>query len=580
MKVAVQRRGKELELTKNYLVHKSDLHGDASILKHHLTDVKDLRDAKIYYAASRISGIVRGFLARFHYRELLQRRDATIVLQSLVRGRLGRVRWMMYFWLDKSVVKSVPALKILLERSTLLREAGSALKHWQEYFDPLTDSIWYYNPRNRRNVWDCPACFQHELVCTWDGFQSYGGLPSQGPCRKIFTTIGDYTQHMKTAHPWHCPACGTTNRGMCFPFCPACENTLSPDGEDSIDMMKRHVREIRDRLWKYMGKEDAEMHPLYSLQKSLVEKAMETRKKRVEEAIVLENVMQHMSKLGNPIPIPNPNPNPNANPNPNPNPGTGVRQPPPPDRDAAMALLEGKGVEMIGKTRVKITGLPWEDIDDMVQPTALPPPTMSMIDSTGSSAPGAVTAAQRRNDALVKTLTQTLTLIPIRTLTLTLTRSGEPTMLIPPEELEWPLTRPNLTRRKWARKLSYPYLAKATMMLCKKGISQKLISICSPAPKRLRSSTKIRTMKIKMRPKTIKTNGFPCWPASLLPVGDPAARRACQYVKPTSTANALSRHVQTPTLGFGTSARRSSPEYPIKSRRCPMCSSAPMPSGE
>ena len=50
------------------LLRPGDLHSDTHVLKHHLTNVKGLRDAKIYYAASRIIGIVRGYLARFHYR--------------------------------------------------------------------------------------------------------------------------------------------------------------------------------------------------------------------------------------------------------------------------------------------------------------------------------------------------------------------------------------------------------------------------------------------------------------------------------------------------------------------------------
>ena len=121
-------------------------------------------------------------------------------MQALVRGRLGRVKWMREFWLHKSVVKSLGALKVLLERSKLQREGGSHSKHWQEFFDPLTDSIWYYNPRSRQNIWDCPACFQHELVCTWNGFQAYGGLPSQGPCRKGTHTHSLYTLSATPVH--------------------------------------------------------------------------------------------------------------------------------------------------------------------------------------------------------------------------------------------------------------------------------------------------------------------------------------------------------------------------------------------
>jgi uncharacterized HAD superfamily protein len=98
---------------------------------------------------------------------------------------------------------------------------------------------------------------------------------------------------MKTGHPWHCPACGTTQRGMSFPYCGACENTLSPDGEDALEMMNKHVKEIRERLWKYMEKEDGELNPLYSLQDSLIKRAVDERKVSQHTTFVYRTSRHH-----------------------------------------------------------------------------------------------------------------------------------------------------------------------------------------------------------------------------------------------------------------------------------------------
>jgi hypothetical protein len=65
-----------------------------------------------YYAASRINAIIRGFLARLLFQEKIRVYRATIILQKLIRGKLGRIRWMRAYWLSKSVVKSKTALAV------------------------------------------------------------------------------------------------------------------------------------------------------------------------------------------------------------------------------------------------------------------------------------------------------------------------------------------------------------------------------------------------------------------------------------------------------------------------------------
>ena len=350
MKVAIERRRKDIASTKEFLVSKSEIHGGAKILHSHLNQVKTLLDARTFYAAARVQGIIRGFLARFHYKELILRRDASITLQSLVRGRLGRVRWVTEFWLQKSVVKSLPALDAILERSKLLREGGSEYrndpKHWEEYWDPLTDSFWYFNPRLKLNTWDVPPCFQHELVCCWNGFQAYGGLPSQKECRKVFHSVSDYRLHMNTAHRWHCPSCGTTNKGLSFPTCVMCENTLSPDGEDAVNMLKEHVQSLHERIQVYMKDDKADENVLYSLKKSMVKKVVTMRKENFEKSQALEQVRQHMSKL-------------------NVKTKSQMKREEDEAMASALANIDKKGEQYVAGHRVKLSALPWEDMSDM-----------------------------------------------------------------------------------------------------------------------------------------------------------------------------------------------------------------------
>ena len=133
------------------------------------------------YACCRIQGIIRGFLSRLRTKQLLIYWRAAIVIQRVMRGKLGRIRWMRLYWLTRAVVKSDTALKDLLLRSSLLRrdyKKGMNGWDWQERFDPLTNSIYYYNKHNGRNTWDCPAIFQKHLLCTWDGLTGFKAATS------------------------------------------------------------------------------------------------------------------------------------------------------------------------------------------------------------------------------------------------------------------------------------------------------------------------------------------------------------------------------------------------------------------
>ena len=124
-------------------------------------------------------------------------------IQRIMLGKLGRMRWKREYWKSVSVVKSESALKELLERSQALREKISPGRngyHWTEYFDPLTDSFWYFNKATKQNTWHVPLVFQKDLICSWEGFHDFGGMEYQKPCRCVFSNMEEYRGHMRNAH--------------------------------------------------------------------------------------------------------------------------------------------------------------------------------------------------------------------------------------------------------------------------------------------------------------------------------------------------------------------------------------------
>ena len=127
--------------------------------------------------------------------------------------------------------------QILLRSKTVRQEEKKAYGHvqkgpWKELYDPATDCFWYYNVRTQQNTWQCPLSLQKGLVCSWEGYQVFGGSSLQGRCRCVFATMEEYQGHLRRAHAWHCTACGQRNAGIVFPVCNLCENTKSGDGLD------------------------------------------------------------------------------------------------------------------------------------------------------------------------------------------------------------------------------------------------------------------------------------------------------------------------------------------------------------
>lgn len=239
---------------------------------------------RIYYASSKCQAMVRGYLARRYYRRLLEKNRTIRTIQRVIRGKLGRIRWWKQYWISQSVVKSATALEEIMKRSAIVRTANAPGKRgdlWTEYFDPLSESFWYLNARTMLNTWKCPLPFQRDLVCAWDGFHEFGGMPSQGKCRRVCSSVSDYHIHLKS-HKWYCPACDHKNTGVAFPRCSLCSNAIGFNGEDANKVLKDSVNSVRNKLAFFLVKEkSAKNHESYDLRERLINVAV-ARQKQID----------------------------------------------------------------------------------------------------------------------------------------------------------------------------------------------------------------------------------------------------------------------------------------------------------
>jgi hypothetical protein len=292
MKIAVDRRDKSLRLQKEFLVKKNEISDNASYLRVYLDSERTLGNARAHYAASRIQGIIRGFLDRIFFREESTRRLSAIKIQSLIRGRFGRKRWMREYWLLKAVVKTPAGLKNILQRSRVIRVVDS---EFNEMFDPVFDAIWYFNPKTEQSQWDCPFSIQKDLICHWNGFHEYGGLPSQGPCRQVFDNVTALHSHLRNAHKWFCEACEYKNHGMSFPVCQICENVLSGEGKSGMKELERHTKELETKMSKFIEGSSPKKNPDYSVKKEVINAAVDKRAKKVQEFRDVKALLQSLT---------------------------------------------------------------------------------------------------------------------------------------------------------------------------------------------------------------------------------------------------------------------------------------------
>lgn len=283
MNVVVTKRGERLAIKKGLNQTQYDVDVDMSALQREAKAAADLEAAKRYYSASRLQGIVRGFLVRLFAKELRRELHALLTIQRVFRGKLGRMRWMREYWRSISVVKSPQALAELRNRSGVLRDSTS----WTEYFDPLSGGFWYFERRSNLSTWNCPLIFQKTLVCNWDGFEEFGGAPSDKKCRCVFDNVAEYQGHIRTAHKWYCVSCFRQNSGALFPICPLCGNDKSEDGRDGEKALNESLSAVRAKMNAFVAAENVgKANFKYKIKSRLVElaaKKLEQDRQRAAE---------------------------------------------------------------------------------------------------------------------------------------------------------------------------------------------------------------------------------------------------------------------------------------------------------
>ena len=286
MRLVIERRARNLEIKKKANEKKHDISVETTFLYTNARKEQYLEAAKIHYAASRLQGIVRGFLARLLCNELKQELRALKTIQRVMRGKIGRNKWMRHYWLAIAVVKSPEALKEIWNRSKLIREASQPGKLYQEMYDPLTEAFWYFERRMQRSMWKCPLIFQRNLICSWEGYHAFGGLPHQKRCRCVFDNVAEYHGHLRDAHRWYCPACDHCNSGAVFPMCGLCENSMGEAGESGEAALKASIADVHNKLTLFLVKyksQDQNRNESYVIKNRLAELAIGRRNKKMNQ---------------------------------------------------------------------------------------------------------------------------------------------------------------------------------------------------------------------------------------------------------------------------------------------------------
>ena len=294
MNIPAGRKVHELIRQKRVLDAINEIENEAESTEAQLAYDKSVQEAKKEYACARIQGLIRGFLDRLVAAQKRLERHAAGTINALLRGRLGRKRWMYEYWKKISVVKSEDGLKDILERSTCTRESKDRKEPWKEFFDPLTNSFWYYDPKTKLNTWECPLQFQRNLVCCWEGYHQFGGLPSQPKCRMVFDSTIAYQNHMRTAHRWYCSACDTSNPGIVFPKCSLCGNTLSGDGINAEEVVQSAVSKLQFKLYQFLLHDKATEKTGYKLKDRIIKKTLDARQKERTDKVIANTVAEEV----------------------------------------------------------------------------------------------------------------------------------------------------------------------------------------------------------------------------------------------------------------------------------------------
>jgi hypothetical protein len=258
MRPVLEQKVKRLHIKKELLEGNAAIDSEEVHLRKVASKSQQITKAREYYAASKIQAIVKGFLDRILCARKRKYLKTIQLIQRIFLGKLGRMRWKREYWRSLSVVKSDTALAEIRERSSLLREhvtPGKKGVKWIEYFDPLTESFWYYNSATKLNTWQVPLVFQKDLVCHWDSYADYGGEPHVKPCRCVFETIDAFRNHLRLAHSWYCVACHQRNSGLVFPTCFLCGNKFNVNGVDGEKALRNSMHKVRRQIEQFLDKD-------------------------------------------------------------------------------------------------------------------------------------------------------------------------------------------------------------------------------------------------------------------------------------------------------------------------------------
>ena len=279
MKAVLDAKARKLEIKKHLLDGTQVIADEEATLRKIASKSQQIHKAREYYAASKIQAIVKGFLDRKFCARKKKYQRVILLIQRVFKGKLGRLRWKREYWRSLSVVKSDSALHEIMSRSSKLREhvvPGKKPYKWKEFFDPLTESFWYYNTATKHNTWQVPLEFQKDLVCSWEGFPEAGGEPHVQPCRCTFDTVDAYRNHMRQGHAWYCVACHQRNVGLVFPKCFLCGNVFNAEGIKGEKALKASIFKVRRQLEQFLAKDVTSKDTgLYNLKNRLISLAQE-----------------------------------------------------------------------------------------------------------------------------------------------------------------------------------------------------------------------------------------------------------------------------------------------------------------
>jgi len=203
-----------------------------------------------YFVATSLQCRYRGWKGRCVAARKRRRHNAAIAIGRISRGFLGRRRAAEERRKLRQVLHSPIALKLLLERSTVVR----TIKNWQELLDPHTNEYFYFHIFTHDSQWLPPESFQDFLVCKWP------------ECAFVAKTIHEIHEHYRTRHVWYCPVCMTKVCTSTFPTCPMCKSVCSHDpatgeilgpGETQLQVLQQ-AKEAKEDLRRQ--KEEAYQH--------------------------------------------------------------------------------------------------------------------------------------------------------------------------------------------------------------------------------------------------------------------------------------------------------------------------------